>query len=70
MTFSLQSICQMVMVAQLIMIFFILVHGDFHGSGGRKPGGFRGFIGSLVVITLISWLWYGAGAFSLIIGGQ
>lgn len=62
-----QIICQWVWVGTAILTFGRMVHSDFHGTPNREPGGFAGFIWSVIAIAIFVGLLYVAGAFSKIL---
>jgi len=62
-----QVICQWVWVGTAILTFGKMVHWDFHGAPRREPGGFGGFVGSVISIAIFVGLLYGAVAFSKIL---
>ena len=55
--------CRVMLIAYLVLSFFYGTWGDFNGRDAKQPGGFRGFIGTLVVIAILAATLYGAGAF-------
>ena len=50
----------------MVFAFFWLLRTDFNGSKAREPGGFGGAIMTVVIIAAQLFIYYKAGAFSLI----
>lgn len=63
-----QLFCQWLIVLFLALNFVLMVRADYLGSSGKKPQGDKGLISTIIVISMIVAMFYGAGAFSLIIG--
>jgi len=63
---NIQYICQCLIAIHFVLIFFTFVRSGFHGSKQRPPGGFSGFVGTLITIGCLVALNYGAGSFSLL----
>ena len=59
--------CQWIIVACVVWSFFKEVHNDFEGRPAKEPMGFPGFIGTIIAIVFACWLYYAAGAWSLIL---
>lgn len=59
-----QTICQWLLVAYILLGFFISTHSDFE----RSKGGFRAFMFTCLVTVAMSLMCYGAGAFDQIFG--
>lgn len=64
---AMQICCQVLTLLFCVLLFFSMVHSDFHGRGSSEPLGFSGFIGSMLAIMVIVATLYGAGTFSLLI---
>lgn len=57
---------QICMALFLLLLFLVFVWVDFNGAGG-KPGGFKGFLHTLVTIIALTFMFYASGAFSELI---
>jgi ABC-type phosphate transport system permease subunit len=61
-----QLFCQWVVFGLLVLGLLVSVYGDFHGRTSRPPGGFSGFVGTLVITAILAAVYVTAGCFSLI----
>lgn len=61
-----QTICQWVILINMIFNFIFLVRIDINGRPAREPTGFAGFVGTCVAITVIFVVLYFGGCFSTI----
>ena len=59
-----RTTCQILIVLQLVFIFFTSLHSDFNGSKGKPPYGYVGAVCSVVITALLALVYWGAGAFS------
>lgn len=59
--------CQYIILALQVVSFFVLVHQDFYGKKSREPYGFTGFVITLILCAAFAFVYWKAGAFSLII---
>jgi hypothetical protein len=62
-----QLFCQILMVVQLIAALLRGLWIDLHGRRESEPEGFVGVVVSLVMIVLVTLVWWKAGALSLLI---
>ncbi len=65
-----QFVCQMLLALMVSVNFLKMAETDFHGVESRPPGGFGGFIGTLIAAAIAVTILYGAGAFSQLFGGK
>jgi hypothetical protein len=56
--------CQIAIVGILLMTLLTGLYSDCEGRLGSKPGGFRGVLVTLLVVSVMGAIYYGAGAFS------
>ena len=64
----LQIVCQWLLVVWIVAAFFSSVLCDFYGRDKKDPGGFAGFIGTLIAIFIMVFVLYNAGGFSNLFG--
>lgn len=62
-----QTFCQVLIVLALIVGFFSMVQQDFSGREYKPPGGFPGFVITLVVSAIFWTVYYFAGVFSTLV---
>jgi len=60
---TVQIICQVVMLFLLALGVFLSLHKDFNGVAAKKPGGFNGAVGTIIVLVVTFLLQFFAGAF-------
>ena len=58
--------CQIAILALQALAFFVCVYQDFNGRKPQEPGGFPGFVSTLIITALLFAAHYAAGSFSLI----
>lgn len=58
---------QWTIVVLLVLRFLISIYRCIHGKPAAKPDGFGGIIGTIIAIVILLFIYYKAGAFSLII---
>lgn len=63
-----QVFCQWLMVLQFAVSFLANVYWDFNGREKKQPGGYSGFIGTIVAIGITAIVAYGAGCFTVLLG--
>lgn len=55
---------QLAIMALHAIGFILMVYVDFNGREEKEPGGFRGFVSSVIATAVVMLTLYGAGAFS------
>lgn len=63
-----QTFCQWLMILQFVISFLANVYWDFNGRDERKPGGYSGFIWTILAIGITAFVAYGAGCFTVLLG--
>jgi len=59
---------QIILLAFVALTLFRTLKEDFDGRPAREPSGYKGAWTTIVAIVLVCFLYYKAGALSLIIG--
>lgn len=59
--------CQLILVSFLVYGLFTGLHQDFNGRVAKPAGGFRGAVSTVVSTALVAWLYYAAGAMSMLL---
>lgn len=57
---------QLVILILLILSAFRSLYQDFNGAKAHEPYGFTGAVITVLITALIAWLYWKAGAFSLL----
>lgn len=61
------TICQWLLVVMLVGTFFTCLRSDFYGRDAKAPGGFTGAVSTILVMMLLTLIYWQAGAFSQIL---
>jgi len=61
----LKEAAQIILVALLIMSFFIGLYRDINGRPAKEPEGFGGVVTSIILLAVVLLLYYFAGALSI-----
>jgi len=61
-----KTLCCVLLVVAMLLRFVGLTYADFNGRPQRRPGGFEGFIATVLVTGIHAAILYGAGVFDVI----
>jgi hypothetical protein len=59
-----QVICQWLVLAMICVNLLTMLYVECQGRPARKPAGFSGVLGSLIVTAIVVWMYWMAGLFS------
>ena len=62
-----QKFCQVFLVFELLIGYFVMVYSDFNGREAKQPPGFTGFVASCIIVILKGLILYGSGVLSSIV---
>lgn len=58
---------QVILLVLTVWGLFRALHEDFYGRPAKRPGGFSGGVGTAVSLVICFWLYWKAGALSLLL---
>jgi len=56
-------LCRFVIIIIYTNAFFVMLYRDFHGKKAEDPGGFGGAVATILALSFIFAILYGAGLF-------